>query len=720
MRGISSLSVLLLVSSISYGAVVTETWDWVTQCQAYHAGFSGNTGVVLHFGDSITYANQYTAWIRGKTGATAEDTAIMSWMHAVINTLGNGPTDNTSDFATIMAFPWQQDGAWLAYVDRAGNGSYTAQSSIRSDQYRNGTYNLPVPEAMLDAYEPEIVIIMLGTNDVTASRTPDAFEADMRNILQHIIWEDGNTSGSYRGTIPIISTIPPYRDKLADSQAMNAKVISLADEFDIPLIDLYGEIMVRQPVNWATTLLAADGVHLSPSGGVYNSGSNPYTPGGDPATHTSGDACENVGYLLRGWLSVQKVKEVKAQAIDGTPGPLTITTSSLPDGNVGVAYSQNLVAIGGTPAYSWSLFSGSLPPGLNLASNGTISGDPTTAGTYNFTVQVTDQVPDTDTQPLSITISSGGPPQVVTIQANKDTYIDAGNPATNYGTDPNMSMGGNNATPGWERISLVEFDLATVPAGSTINEARLKLYANSDARGGEVVISRILQAWTEGGANWTSSGSGNWNGSNFRDGNNWTDITQGSAGSRTPTTYTDGSFTFSCVINGSPQVGSDIDPGYNPAIDDWDGGFIEFDVTEAVSDWIESANPNYGFALCMNGKITRDGGSTWTMYGWGNVAWLTSDFSTPGYEPELIVTYQSGAADETPPTVNVTAVDLNGNATDDSMITPVVTVNGTPVTVDGVGDWQATDLGISSTIVVIAEDANSNTTQVDVDVSVTP
>ncbi|MCM2270910.1 MAG: putative Ig domain-containing protein [Thermoanaerobaculia bacterium] len=71
--------------------------------------------------------------------------------------------------------------------------------------------------------------------------------------------------------------------------------------------------------------------------------------------------------------------------------PLAVTTSSLPAGKRRKAYSQTLAATGGVTPYAWSLASGSLPPGLTLAaSTGRISGKPTTAGTWGFTVRVTD------------------------------------------------------------------------------------------------------------------------------------------------------------------------------------------------------------------------------------------------------------------------------------------------------------------------------------------
>ena len=71
---------------------------------------------------------------------------------------------------------------------------------------------------------------------------------------------------------------------------------------------------------------------------------------------------------------------------------LVITTTSLSDGAVGTAYSATLGATGGSGTYTWSLSSGSLPGGLTLGSTGSISGTPTTAGSFSFTVGVTDGV----------------------------------------------------------------------------------------------------------------------------------------------------------------------------------------------------------------------------------------------------------------------------------------------------------------------------------------
>ncbi len=85
---------------------------------------------------------------------------------------------------------------------------------------------------------------------------------------------------------------------------------------------------------------------------------------------------------------------------------LAITTSSLPNGQVGTAYNQTIQTTGGTPPLTFSSI-GTLPAGLSLnTTSGVISGTPTAAATSSFTIQVTDSKSCSDTQPLTITTSS--------------------------------------------------------------------------------------------------------------------------------------------------------------------------------------------------------------------------------------------------------------------------------------------------------------------------
>jgi hypothetical protein len=99
-----------------------------------------------------------------------------------------------------------------------------------------------------------------------------------------------------------------------------------------------------------------------------------------------------------------------------TSGTLTVTQPSTPaitlplslaNGVVGTAYSQTLSASGGTGTYTYTLDSGSLPPGVTLSAAGVLSGAPTTAGAYSFVVRVTDSALVASTHPFSVTIGTG-------------------------------------------------------------------------------------------------------------------------------------------------------------------------------------------------------------------------------------------------------------------------------------------------------------------------
>jgi hypothetical protein len=128
-----------------------------------------------------------------------------------------------------------------------------------------------------------------------------------------------------------------------------------------------------------------------------------------------------------------------ASASAATPTPPTLKTSNFAcgngvcevgPGNVGMSFAAGLTGTGGPPyngpecnPYTMKLISGSLPPGLQFGEpvcEWTITGTPTQAGTYSFTVQITPQpnnlgqpaVPS-GTQQLTITIGTGGSDRLV-------------------------------------------------------------------------------------------------------------------------------------------------------------------------------------------------------------------------------------------------------------------------------------------------------------------
>ncbi len=96
----------------------------------------------------------------------------------------------------------------------------------------------------------------------------------------------------------------------------------------------------------------------------------------------------------------------------GGPAMLTITSGSLSSGATGVAYGFTLTASGGTEPVSWTE-SGALPPGLSLSTAGTLSGTPTTPGTYSFTVTAVDSSDPALISSLSVNLVIKDSPIVV-------------------------------------------------------------------------------------------------------------------------------------------------------------------------------------------------------------------------------------------------------------------------------------------------------------------
>jgi CSLREA domain-containing protein len=125
--------------------------------------------------------------------------------------------------------------------------------------------------------------------------------------------------------------------------------------------------------------------------------------------------------------------------------------TSLPSGIVGSLYNQAISASGGIGANTFSVTSGTLPYGLNLSSDGTLSGTPTAGGTFNFTVTATDVNGDTSAYEYSILIVG---PTVTPTNTNTPTatFTSTATPTfTNTPTSTNtptaISSATNTATP---------------------------------------------------------------------------------------------------------------------------------------------------------------------------------------------------------------------------------------------------------------------------------
>src|SRR5262245_49005065 len=98
--------------------------------------------------------------------------------------------------------------------------------------------------------------------------------------------------------------------------------------------------------------------------------------------------------------------EVDFTVSGGTP-PITISSSpQLPAGTLGILYSFTFTVTNGTAPFSWSVTSGALPGGLALSTVGVLSGTPTNAGNFNFTVQVSDSAGANTNHAFTLTVNA--------------------------------------------------------------------------------------------------------------------------------------------------------------------------------------------------------------------------------------------------------------------------------------------------------------------------
>ncbi len=307
-----------------------DSWEsaWAAYGQTLYTSTGKSAGMVLQVGDSITYSNPYSQWPRGGSGKTAEDTAVLTWCRGTdwnFSATADLTIKNGWYLAAFDAVPGSRGMTASGGIDAgeylSGNGNggpampatsniATAQGYVTSGTYTGNLHITSVASAFADA---QFAVVMLGTNDCTAGRSTSAFLADLSSIVDAL---------EARSIVVVLSTIPPHYANDALAQGYNAGIRNLAQARNLALIDFYAEVLARRPgTSWNGTLLGLNDVHPTASGGSFNASSNPYASGGDPATHTTGDACLNVGYLLRSWLTVQKLKEVHSYVVLGVPPP---------------------------------------------------------------------------------------------------------------------------------------------------------------------------------------------------------------------------------------------------------------------------------------------------------------------------------------------------------------------------------------------------------------
>ena len=191
-----------------------------------------------------------------------------------------------------------------------------------------------------------------------------------------------------------------------------------------------------------------------------------------------------------------------------TPVAPAITTAALPAGKVAAAYNAALAATGTAPI-EWSIQSGSLPAGLNLAVGGIISGTPTEAGTFNFTVKA-DNSAGSDTKDFSITIEEAEVSPTITTAALPDaeTGVPYSFTLTATGTAPiTWALVGGTSVAGIQLSAAGVLSGTPTMAGTFNFSVKASNNAGSDTKGFSITIeetSGIAEMEAQGISLWTA------------------------------------------------------------------------------------------------------------------------------------------------------------------------------------------------------------------------
>ncbi len=197
------------------------------------------------------------------------------------------------------------------------------------------------------------------------------------------------SSGGSLGGTPTTSGSYPFSVKVTDGSGASA-VLGLSLQIN-PALTVTTKTLSNavKGIAYNRTLVAAGGTgnySWNVSGGDLPSGITLSTAGALSGTPTVAGA---FSFTARVFDGVSAATQALSLQVGST---LTITSSSaLPNGAAGKAYSTTLVAAGGNGAtYVWSVSSGTMPSGITLTPAGVLTGNPSVAGSFGFTVHVTD------------------------------------------------------------------------------------------------------------------------------------------------------------------------------------------------------------------------------------------------------------------------------------------------------------------------------------------
>jgi hypothetical protein len=315
--------------AISYDADWRDAW--VTHCKAlYDAGVAagGKTeGFLIHIGDSLTHSHSPSTgvgngtWACAGAGKTPTDLATTTWLRA----------DDVDVYTTPN--PESKNGFHLAICDITDRRGFTCAGDLSAREFIDGDRNdgIAMPSVTSSAaLAKETLASPAYLANIRMDTALKALEDAQFALVLFNFGPDGDDNTTdletlldaleAKNIVPILSTESPRNGPdepyNARIRTWNTAITDLARARSLPLIDWYAEIIDRRPTDFVGTLIQTDGIHPTHSGGGYNGYSDPYADGGDAVTGRTGAAAARIGSLLRTWLTVQKMKQIKSLVVD--------------------------------------------------------------------------------------------------------------------------------------------------------------------------------------------------------------------------------------------------------------------------------------------------------------------------------------------------------------------------------------------------------------------
>jgi hypothetical protein len=245
-----------------------DSEPWIQPMQEVHTRFTGTPGTLALFGDSITVSLAFWSPLAGSpknmSATMAKDHELVKgYMKPECWSKWRGPGFGNQGSMTIR---WAHDNV----------------------------------DAWLKKLNPEVAIIMFGTNDLGQLSLKE-YDTKTREVVDHCL---------ANGTVVILTTIPPRHGRLDQAKQFAEAVRQIGRDKKVPVIDYFGEVLKRRPDDWSgalpqfkdikdvyqvPTLISGDGVHPS----------NP-----KKYSDYSEESLNHNGFALRSYLTLQAYADV--------------------------------------------------------------------------------------------------------------------------------------------------------------------------------------------------------------------------------------------------------------------------------------------------------------------------------------------------------------------------------------------------------------------------